>query len=232
MEGKVRVKGLFDGGAMVAVMDKAVWEKIRNELGGGKPSRMKLRMASGQIVKSEATWEGVVEVDGVRVEGTFEVFDSGGGWEFLFGKPLQATFGAIHNYRSDTVSIEAGGKSATLTNQQEEKKTGKHEPAAERAAFTGVLSFANTPTRRVHSKSEFIGDSVDKQNGPENIKEEHATREELAHTTTVEEVATEESAESEAPAVQTKGQTRMVDKWPFKRAISTGARATPVRESN
>lgn len=105
---------------------------------------MKLQMVSRQIVKSEVTWEGVVEVDGVCVKGTFEVFDSGGRWEFLFGKPLQAVFGVIHDYRNDIVSIEAGGKSATLTNQHREE-AGKHELAAQHAAFTGVLLFANTP---------------------------------------------------------------------------------------
>jgi hypothetical protein len=146
MEGKVQVKGLFDSGAMVTVMDKAVWERLKKQLGGGKPSHMRLRMASGQIVKSEATWEGMVEIEGVRVEGTFEVFDSGGGWEFLFRKPLQVVFRAVHDYKHDVVEIEANGRRATLVNQRKTMK-GETKPANKRATVMGVLSFANTPTR-------------------------------------------------------------------------------------
>jgi hypothetical protein len=114
---RVRVRGLFDGGAMANAMDKRVWEKNRERLGGGGKPWKKLRMASGQVMESEATWEGTVEVEGVRAQGVFEVFDSGGGWEFLFGKPLQTTFTAVHDYKRDTVEIEAAGKRATLTNQ-------------------------------------------------------------------------------------------------------------------
>ncbi|KAF8153653.1 hypothetical protein K438DRAFT_1522675, partial [Mycena galopus ATCC 62051] len=102
---KVRTKGLFDGGAMVAAMDKGFWERNRGRMGGGKPSLKTLRIASGQLVDSEAMWEGVIEVEGVRVRGSFEVFDSGGGWTFLFGKPLQTALGAIHDYKKDVVSI-------------------------------------------------------------------------------------------------------------------------------
>ncbi|KAJ7304812.1 hypothetical protein DFH08DRAFT_976412 [Mycena albidolilacea] len=67
-------------------------------------------MASGQVMESEAMWEGMVEVEGVQAQGVFEVFDSGGGWEFLFGKPLQMTFAAVHNYKWDMVDIKAAGK--------------------------------------------------------------------------------------------------------------------------
>ncbi|KAF8150280.1 hypothetical protein K438DRAFT_1624551, partial [Mycena galopus ATCC 62051] len=115
-EEKVRAKGLFDGGAMVAAMDKKFWERNHKRLGGGTPSLKTLRMASGQLVDSEATWEGVIEMEGVSIRGTFEVFDSGGGWTFLFGKPLQAVFSVVHNYKQDVVSIEAEGKRASLEN--------------------------------------------------------------------------------------------------------------------
>jgi hypothetical protein len=62
---EVRVRALFNGGAMVGVMDKALWEKHRHRLGGRHPSRKTLRMASGALVPSEATWEGVFELEGV-----------------------------------------------------------------------------------------------------------------------------------------------------------------------
>ncbi|KAF8191954.1 hypothetical protein K438DRAFT_1762530 [Mycena galopus ATCC 62051] len=100
-------------------------------------------MASGQLVDLEATWEGTIEVEGVKVRGSFEVFDSGGGWSFLFGKPLQTAFSAVHDYKQDVVSIEAGGKQALLRNQQGEPWWTNFKPASSvgtHAAFTGVLS--------------------------------------------------------------------------------------------
>ncbi|KAJ7917869.1 hypothetical protein B0H13DRAFT_2321940 [Mycena leptocephala] len=179
-------------------MDKAVWERFKKQLGGGKPSRMKLRMASGQIVQSEATWEG------------------GGGWEFLFGKPLQAAFGAVHDYKKDVVKIQAEGKHATLTNQGKGKK-GEHEPAAKRAVFMGVLSFANTPMRGVHSKQRPTWESVNRQKTLDTIPEDGGEkREELAETTIVEAIADEDK--------------NMANEQRSTRTNSPGACVTPVRE--
>ena len=74
-------------------------------------------MANGVIVPSQATWIGVIDLGGAEVEGVFEVFDSGGGWAFLFGKPLLRTFKAKHNFEDDTVTITgANNVSTTLEN--------------------------------------------------------------------------------------------------------------------
>ena len=45
-------------------------------------------MANGTIILLEATWMGTIHIEGIEATGTFEVFNSGGGWSFLFGKPL------------------------------------------------------------------------------------------------------------------------------------------------
>ena len=48
----------------------------------------------------------------------FEVFDSGGGWLFLFGKPMLWAFHALHDFRNDTVILVRDKKqAAVLTNQ-------------------------------------------------------------------------------------------------------------------
>ena len=73
-------------------------------------------MANGAIVPSEATWSGTIHVEGVEASGTFEVFDSGGGWSFLFGKPLLCAFKAKHNYETDEVTIIDNKGSAILCN--------------------------------------------------------------------------------------------------------------------
>ena len=74
-------------------------------------------MADGNIVKPKAVWEGRMEIGGVEVLGSFEVFESGGSWEFLLGKPLLRALHAIHDYTGDTVTIENKGLSAVLENQ-------------------------------------------------------------------------------------------------------------------
>jgi hypothetical protein len=62
-------------------------------------------MANGVIVRSQAVWKGIMELGGIRVEGEFKVFDSDHGWGFLFGKPLLRAFSAVHDYRTDIVTI-------------------------------------------------------------------------------------------------------------------------------
>jgi len=45
-------------------------------------------MANGLIVLSQAVWKGMMVLGGIAFKGEFKVFDSKGGWAFLFGKPL------------------------------------------------------------------------------------------------------------------------------------------------
>ena len=63
-------------------------------------------MADGARVVSEGCWIGSVTLGGRTVEAGFEVFPSGGGWSLLVGKSLLHQFGAVHDYRDDTISIE------------------------------------------------------------------------------------------------------------------------------
>jgi hypothetical protein len=74
-------------------------------------------MANGTIVPSEACWKGYACLGNIRAEISFEVFDSGGSWAFLFGKPSIEAFHGIHNYVKDTIEISGIGGSTTITNQ-------------------------------------------------------------------------------------------------------------------
>lgn len=74
-------------------------------------------MANGFIIPSKMYWEGYVNLGGVGTKIAFEVFNSGGNWAFLFGKPSLETFNAIHDYRKDTVFIMGIGGSTTIQNQ-------------------------------------------------------------------------------------------------------------------
>src|ERR1700679_3064121 len=89
----VRISALFDGCAMVAAMCLSVFEKVKHKLGKWRQSWKRLRMADGTIVPSKVVWKGKMQLEDVKIEGEFEVFDSGGGWAFLLGKPLLRNFG-------------------------------------------------------------------------------------------------------------------------------------------
>jgi transposase InsO family protein len=102
---------------MREVMSSAMFKKVKHRLGSSTPSSQLLRIANGVVIQSEARWKGEVEVGGVKAEVVFEVFDSGGKWDFLFGKTLLEKFKAIHDYDLDEISVREHNKTATLRNQ-------------------------------------------------------------------------------------------------------------------
>jgi hypothetical protein len=112
----VHVEALFDRGAMVPAMYSSMFQKVKHKLCNWKPSSRRLRMANGVIIASDAVWRGTIALGGIRAEGEFEVFDSKGGWTFLFGKPLLCQFRAVHNYLTDQVTIQGEGITKTIVN--------------------------------------------------------------------------------------------------------------------
>jgi transposase InsO family protein len=126
----IRVWANVDDGAMREVMSATTFRKIKHRLGTSKPSTQLLRVANGAIVQSEAKWEGRVEINGVSANVTFEVFDSGGKWDFLFGKNLLETFKAVHNYEHDEITLNGKGGETVLYNQSH-IATQAHEPTSE-----------------------------------------------------------------------------------------------------
>ncbi|KAJ3974633.1 hypothetical protein EV361DRAFT_793873, partial [Lentinula raphanica] len=112
VEGKMlRVDALVDGGAMVAAMDKTYYEKVKDRIKGWERSDKRLRMANGLVVPAVAQWKGVVKLQGTSVEGVLQVFDSGGGWEVLLGKPLLHALGVVHDFWDDSLRVHAGDAS-------------------------------------------------------------------------------------------------------------------------
>ena len=63
----------------------------------------------------------MLQLRDVSIKGSFEVFDSGGSWAFLLGKPLLRRFNAKQNFKTDTVEIETGD--GTITVLQNELNT-------------------------------------------------------------------------------------------------------------
>ncbi|KAJ7209931.1 hypothetical protein C8J57DRAFT_1540122 [Mycena rebaudengoi] len=113
----VRMRSVIDDGAMVAAIDSKVYTQIKHRLSElGKSARI-LRMADGRLVPSIGTWTGPVTLGGKTHCGCFEVFDSGGAWALLFGKPLLEIFDAMHGYKPDVLHLRDGKDWISLPNQ-------------------------------------------------------------------------------------------------------------------
>jgi len=91
---------------------------------------------------------------GLQAEGEFEVFDSSGGWEFLFGKLLLHCFKAVHDFNADTVTVwTAQGSMALCNNVKLVKVTPMGASPAHNAKqqenSVGGSSSMNPPLRQV-----------------------------------------------------------------------------------
>jgi len=124
------VRALFNDGAMTGAMCSSVFSTAKYKLKGWRPSTQALRMANGTIIPSEATWTGTIRVENIEATGTFEVFNSGGGWSFLFGKLLLQTFRANHDYSTDEVTISNNNGTTTLHNRFNERPPHSTHPAS------------------------------------------------------------------------------------------------------
>ncbi|THU92472.1 hypothetical protein K435DRAFT_593696, partial [Dendrothele bispora CBS 962.96] len=112
----VYVTALVDDGAMVAAMDVNTYRELEGKIGGWGTSNRRMRMADGHLVPAIASWSGTVSIKGIEAPASFEVFDSGGSWSLLFGKPLLEQFKAVHEYQNDTIRITDGKKSKMVFN--------------------------------------------------------------------------------------------------------------------
>jgi hypothetical protein len=159
--GRITVRALFDGGAMVSAMSTTAFNGVQNQLGNTTQSKRRLRMADGAVVPSQRRWEGPIELGKVEVIGEFEVFDSKGEWDFLLGKPLLRQFKAIHDYGADMVTVEhpnTGRKTVlhnqthpTTTNATNEKSICFTSEVEQWENITGGTSGENPPSRQVLS---------------------------------------------------------------------------------
>lgn len=120
MKNEVHVTATFDDGALVNVIDTAVFAAIRDNLQPLQTSKRVLWMANGTLVPLGGAWIGHVIVGNVHAEGAFEIFPSGGAWDMLFGMPMLHAFDAMHKYTGDTVTLNSKDDSETLQNANPE----------------------------------------------------------------------------------------------------------------
>ena len=144
----VRLKGVFDDGAMISAIDSGVFEKIRKRLNKVGPLDRLLHMVNGTIVPSGGKWKGTVEVCGVRREGVFEIFPSGGTWALLFGKPLMKVFQMEHRYVDDTISMHAKEMELRVENEF------NHTCDCQMAAAAGVCLTADIKQHNIRKEDK------------------------------------------------------------------------------
>ena len=90
-----------------------------------------MRVANGAIVESEVRWKGRIEVNSINTNVKFEVFNSGGKWDFLFGKALLEKFKVIHDYESDKITVHGtGGKNHPIQPSTHHSTTTKTHPSS------------------------------------------------------------------------------------------------------
>lgn len=119
----VRMRSVFDDGAMVNAIDTDVFNQVKGRLTPLQPSMLGLRMADGRIVPSEGVWSGFISVNGARGYGDFEVFQSGNAWALLFGKPLLEEFHAVHDYDTDEIQFPMGRELEPIRIQNQFRNT-------------------------------------------------------------------------------------------------------------
>ena len=108
LKGSTKIQGcitaIFDDGALVNVIDTAVFKTIQDKLSPLQISKQALQIVNGTLFPSEGTWIGHVIIGDVWAECAFEIFPSGRTWDMLFGKPMLHAFDT-HKYTGDTVTL-------------------------------------------------------------------------------------------------------------------------------
>ncbi|TFK21579.1 hypothetical protein FA15DRAFT_553620, partial [Coprinopsis marcescibilis] len=107
----VRFRGVVDDGAMVNAIDSGSYQEKGTRLERLETSGRWLRMADGRLTPSLGVWRGKVSMGGIARRGEFEVFDSGGAWTLLIGKPMLESYKAVHDYATDSIHIPRTGTS-------------------------------------------------------------------------------------------------------------------------
>lgn len=154
---------MVDDGAMVNAIDSRVYEQLKEKIGGWRLSTRRFRMANGAIVPGGACWEGDIQLEDLSVPTRCEVFDSGGSWNVLVGKPLLKQLKAVHSYSEDSLKIEDAKKQtrtlfskSTKTERNPERPTPtrsvenlpEKKPRGEASTTGGVTEESLTPLAR------------------------------------------------------------------------------------
>ncbi|QRV79850.1 Retrovirus-related Pol polyprotein from transposon opus [Ceratobasidium sp. AG-Ba] len=134
-DGGIGVMSTIDGGAMLCVLDLAVWAEAEQSLGPLVPSQIVCRMANRACVRSRGAGRAWIEISNVRKEVEFEVLDSRGAFNLLVGKTWLRAASALHNFANDTLILHADtgpiiveNQNPTLRAQEQQALTAPAQP--------------------------------------------------------------------------------------------------------
>ncbi|KAJ7467298.1 hypothetical protein B0H11DRAFT_1732842, partial [Mycena galericulata] len=113
----VRVTAHVDDGSMRNCISLARWKRYGHYLGTLLvPSMTRLGVANGGKIWPYGRWWGDVGVGRVRAAAWFEVFECGGAFDIILGKPWLHSVRAIHNYETDELRIRSATDDVVLQN--------------------------------------------------------------------------------------------------------------------
>ncbi|KAJ6610779.1 hypothetical protein B0H10DRAFT_1676987, partial [Mycena sp. CBHHK59/15] len=112
----VRVTAQVDNGATRNCISLAWWKAYGHCLSWLVPSRMRLGVTSGGKIWPYGRWWGSVGVGRVRAAAWFEVFECGGAFDIILGKPWLHSVRVIHNYEMDEILIRSETQETVLQN--------------------------------------------------------------------------------------------------------------------
>lgn len=135
----IEINALFDDGAMVNTMSLKFYLENKEGMGQLEESKMRLRMANGEITKTKGKWKGEVGIKGHKEKVEFEVIPTTNCWEVLIGKPFMIATRATHDYGSNKITLgvgeyvevrnqaEEGGRECVRALAEEQRETGDVE---------------------------------------------------------------------------------------------------------
>lgn len=162
----VEEEGMVDDGAMINTIDSHLYEQSKRKIGGWKPSTRQFRMANGTIVPGEACWEGDMQLGDLSVSTRCEVFNSGGSWNVLVGKPLLEQLRVIHNYSENSLQIEDAKKQKRTLFGKSRDTAVEGERQKEEKRHTVVLSMENTLSKKPEGKASKQGGVIEESLTP------------------------------------------------------------------
>ncbi|KAJ7938887.1 hypothetical protein B0H13DRAFT_1460835, partial [Mycena leptocephala] len=112
----VRITAQVGNGAMRNCISLARWKAYGYCLSRLEPSRTRLGVASRGKIWPYGRWWGNVGVDGVRAATWFEVFECGGAFDVMLGKPWLHCIRAIYNYETNEIRIRSETQETVLQN--------------------------------------------------------------------------------------------------------------------
>ncbi|GAB1528396.1 hypothetical protein RhiTH_011590 [Rhizoctonia solani] len=101
----VKSRGTIDAGSQANVLNAALWAANKSSLGPLKPSQTLLQVADGKASQCLGQWTGQVKLAGQAQWSSFEVFDLGGAFKVLLGKPWLTQAKATQPFINNTLHL-------------------------------------------------------------------------------------------------------------------------------